>query len=104
MVGLVFWMGLNFFRTRIRIGALPRLPGSCGWVRIFLFFGFGVVWGAFVRDYGTCLLLWMWGLIVGMLFGKGYEEAGEGGDQGEKDGEEPDVAGDRGGPVAGVEG
>ncbi len=31
-------MGYNFFRTRIRIGALPRWPGSRGLVRIFLFF------------------------------------------------------------------
>ena len=32
-------MSFDFFGTRIRIGALPRLPGSCGLVRIFLFFG-----------------------------------------------------------------
>ena len=45
--GAVFyWMGFNFFLTRIRIGALPRWPGSCGLVRIFFcFFGFGVVRG-----------------------------------------------------------
>ena len=28
-------MGLNFFGTRIWLGALPRVPGRCGWVRIF---------------------------------------------------------------------
>ena len=38
-------MSFDFFGTRIRIGALPRLPGNCGLVRIFLFFGFGVVRG-----------------------------------------------------------
>ena len=30
-------MGFNFLGTRIRIGALPRWPGSRGLVRIFLF-------------------------------------------------------------------
>ena len=96
--------GFKFFLTRIRIGASPDCRGVADWCGFFLFFGFGVVRGAFVRDYGMWLLLWMWGLIVGMLFGKGYEEAGEGGDQGEEDGEEPDVAGDGCAPVAGVEG
>ena len=37
-----FWMSFNFFGTRIRVGALPRVPGVADWCGFFLFFG---IWG-----------------------------------------------------------
>ena len=38
-----FWMGYNFFGTRIRIGASPDCRGGHGLVRIFLFLW---IWGS----------------------------------------------------------